>query len=194
MGARKLVKSGNSSYVLSLPIQWVRKNSLDEGKLVEVNENEYNELIISTSPKKLKKNDDIIVIKIDGKDDETVYLELLTAYIRDPTSIIFEGEEIPHRVDRIISSIKSFIGLDIIEQSVDSIFVKNFFTLDKEVSPQGLLKRMDYVNRSSFTLLQSFFSREYGREEYHEMQKFCEQNNNLYLLIRKCILKLMGIK
>ena len=146
MGTRKIIKSGNTSYVLSLPIEWVRRNNLGSGKLVHVKENELGELILAPIVKKDTLKGDIITIKVDGKAPEMIDLELLTAYIRDAASIVFEGKEIPAKTTRILDSLKSFIGLDVIEQSTTNITAKNFYSLDQEMSPHLLLRKMNIVN------------------------------------------------
>ncbi|MBU0456628.1 MAG: hypothetical protein ABH824_00770 [Nanoarchaeota archaeon] len=190
METRKIVKSGNTSYILALPIKWIRINNLDSGKLVQVSENDQGDLIISAEKRKLISKEDFVTIKVDGKDYETINLEFLTAYIRDATSIIFEGTEIVPKSNNILKNISFFIGLDVIEQSTKSIVVKNFFSLDKETSPHILLKKMDIVNRASFELLQDFFRKSFANEDFFELQKLNEQNERLFALIRKSILKL----
>ena len=45
--SRKIVKSGNTSYIVSLPINWIRKNELESGNHVEIEESELGDLTIS---------------------------------------------------------------------------------------------------------------------------------------------------
>jgi len=191
MTQRKIVKSGNTSYILSLPIEWIRKNNLKAGEMVFVNEDKIGDLIISSRIRKQTKSNETVTIKVDGKDDESIYLELLTTYIRDPTAIIFEGKELRTKADKILNLVKSFIGLDVMEQSTGSIIVKNFFTLDVDVSPRILLKKLDFVNRSIFSLLDHFFTKGFRKEDFSELQKLYEQTDHIFILIRKCVLKLL---
>jgi phosphate uptake regulator len=191
MGHRKIVKSGNSSFVLSLPIQWVRKNQLDSGKVVQVNESELGDLIISTVEKKVKPKEAYYTIKVDKKDFQEIHLELMTAFIRDYSSIILEGDEISHKTSRLLDDIRSFIGFDVIEQSTTSIVVKNFFSLDQEVSPRVILKKMDVINKAGIEILARYFDEGFSNEEFFELQKLTEQTLRLYALSRKCILKLL---
>ena len=125
--SRKIVKSGNTSYIVSLPINWIRKNELESGKTIRINENDTGDLVISPGTRNIKEKNEITTIKVDGKDKDSIWLELLTAYIRDSSSIIFEGKEIPNKLGEILGLVQSFIALDVIEQSTDSITVKNFF-------------------------------------------------------------------
>ncbi len=191
MEQRKLVKSGNTSYIMALPIAWIRRNNLAEGRFIQVAETEQGDLMLSAEKPKAVPKEEIVTIKVDGKEEEIIHLEFLLAYVRDAASIIFEGKEIIPKSNKILEDVKSLIGLDVIEQSTRSIIVKNFFSLDRETSPSMLLKKMDIVNRASFELLQTFFQRSFVQEDFSELQKLQEQNARLYLLIRKAILKLL---
>lgn len=190
METRKIVKSGNTSFILALPIKWVRTNNLGSGKLVQVSENEHGDLVISSEKRKTTPKGEIVTIKIDGKDRETINFELLAAYINDPASIIFEGKEISSKTKNILEDVKFFIGMDVVEQSTKSIVVKNFFSLDKETSPFVLVKKMDIVNRASLEQLQVFFKKNFANEDFFELQKFNEQNERLFVLTKKSVLKL----
>lgn len=190
MPTRKIVKSGNTSYVLALPIDWIRKNNIEINRVVHISENESGDLIIGAEEKTAPKQD-FVTIKTDGKDIEEINLELFSAYVRDAASIIFEGNEIVKKVDKILEQVKFYIGLDVIEQSTMSITAKNFFTLDKETSPHILLKKMTIVNLAAFDLLQVFFSKGFAQEDFYELQKLKEQNERLFMLTQKSVLKLL---
>ena len=49
---------------------------------------------------------------------------------------------------------------------------------------------MDIVNRSSVNLLGNFFDKGFANEDFFELQKLNEQNQYLFTLIRKCVLKI----
>lgn len=97
----------------------------------------------------------------------------------------------PQHSAKILDLIRSHIGLGIIEQSTEAIVVKNFFTIDAEVAPSFLLKKMDTVNRAMLTVLEEFFLGQYVRDDYAEIQKLHEQNKHLNTLIKKCLLKIV---
>lgn len=188
---RKIVKSGNTSFVLSLPIEWIRKHNLKQGSIVNLSENESGDITISSGKTDFSAKKEFVTIKIDGKDEEDIYLELMIAYIRDAATIIFEGNELCSKDTKIVDFVKTFIGLDIMERSMTSIMVKNFFILDKEVAPDILLRKMDVVNRASMELLSQFFKKGFAHEDLFELQKLNEQNTRLFNLFRKCVLKIV---
>ena len=190
MDSRKLVKSGNSSYTVALPIDWVRKYKLDKGSLIGVSESEIGDLVFSAGKRDEENTQKkIISIKIDGKDPEAINLELLNAYFRDYQTIILEGKDVNKMNDKIASQIKSFIGLDIIEQTKDGIIVKNFSSEDKELSPRPLIKKLDISIREMINILSGFFESGFSKDSFFELQKVKEQNERIYSLTRKAILK-----
>ncbi len=190
MEERKIVKSGNTSYILALPINWVRKNSLNSGMQVQVYENELGDLVIATKKSQTTPKEAIVTIRVDGKDIETICLDFLGAYIHDASSIIFEGKDLPKISDKLLDFVKDFIGLDVIEQSTKVIMVKNFFLLDQETSPGIIIKKMDITNRAGFELLQHFFHKGFAKEDFSELQRLNNQTERLFNLSRKSTLKL----
>ncbi len=191
MFERKIVKSGNTSYVLALPIDWIRRNNLGTGRTVLVTENDLGNLIISPKISQRIKKTDIVTIKVDGKDEERIFLELLNAYIRNASSIVFEGKEITEKDAKIIDFVSKFIGLDVIEHSTKIIVVKNFFTLDQDMSPDKILRKIDQVNQSSIKILEKYFTEEYSKEEFFELQKLNNQTKRLFTLFRKIMISIL---
>ena len=48
MEPRKIIQFGNSSYVITLPQEWIKKNKLEKGKFVNLAENN-NYIILSAN-------------------------------------------------------------------------------------------------------------------------------------------------
>jgi phosphate uptake regulator len=175
-----------------MPISWIRKNKLGAGSEIQISETDQGDLLISSDRKtNVLTKDEILTIKVDGKDSDQINLEILLAYIRDYVTIVLDGKEIASKSQNIINSLQNLIGIDIIEQSEYSITIKNFFSLDKETSPTNLLRKINIVNRASFKLLESFFDHEFTQEDVFGLQKFEKQNERLFILINKSILKLI---
>lgn len=187
---RRLVKSGNTSFTLALPIDWVRKHKLEKGNEVLLSENESGELVVAAERKSPIERETIYTLKVDGKDPELITLELFQAYIHDYQTIVIEGKELQSKTTHILNEIRSYIGLDVIEQTVHHIIIKNFYTLDKETSPYHLVKKVDRVNRALFNLLNIFFTKGLTKEDLLEASRLKDQNQRLFHLIRKSTLKL----
>lgn len=191
MEKRNLVKSGNTSFTLSLPIDWIRKNKLDRGSPVEVFENELGEVVISASKiEKIGSDEEYKTIKIDGKSAEEVYLELLDAYLHDFSIITLEGKEVRSKADSLLSLLNNFIGLDSIEHTSNTVVIKNFSSLDKETSSHSLIRKLDIGIRAMFDILEDFFKNGLRKDDLFELKKQHEHNERIYILARKIILKI----
>lgn len=188
---RKIVKSGNTSFTIALPIEWIRKNKLDRGSVVNVGETEEGDLAISGESKPTQMQESIVTIMIDGKDDGIVDAELSNAYIRDFPTIIVQGKELRTKTQRILNQLKTYIGLDVIEQTSEMLMLKNFFVITRETSPYTLIKKMGLANQAILGLLQPFFSRGFTKDDFSEIQRLKDHNERLFVLIRKSILKLL---
>ena len=57
MNSRKIIKLGHSSYVVSVPKNWVKKNKLSKGDRILVRENGDNELILRKHTAKNRQKD-----------------------------------------------------------------------------------------------------------------------------------------
>lgn len=188
---RRLVKSGNTSFTLALPIDWVRKHRLDRGSELLLSENETGDLLIFPEKKIQIGKNALYTLKVDGKDSEMIFLELFQAYIHDYQTIIIEGKELQSKTSNILNELRSYIGIDVIEQTVNHIGVKNFYQLDKETAPNYLMKKIDRVNRSLFDLLKIFFLKGLTKEDVLEIDRLKEQTQRLFHLIRKGSLKIL---
>lgn len=184
------MKSGNTSFTLALPIQWVRNNALGQGSQVSILENEVGQLVL-TPERPVEKKETFVTIQVDGKDEEELALELLTAYLRDFSTIVFEGREVRQKTRHILDQLKQYIGLDVIEQTTDGIIIKNFFTVTREDAPRVLLRKLSMGNRAMFELLRGFFRKEFSKEDLSELQRVKQQNDRLFNLVRKTIVKLL---
>lgn len=187
---RRLVKSGNTSFTLALPIDWVRKHRLNRGSEILISESETGDLLLFPEQKQTEKNT-FYTLKIDGKDLEMISLELFQAYLHDYQTIAIEGKELQSKTSHILNELRSYIGIDVIEQTVNHISVKNFYQLDKETAPSILMKKMDRVNRSLFDLLKTFFLKGLTKEDLLEVSRLKDQNQRLFHLIRKSSLKIL---
>lgn len=152
---RKLIKFGNSSYIVSLPQKWIQKHGLKKGDIIYLDENNDNELILNSKDKKIEKNaDKNITIGVDGKDSNEINRELIAAYINNYSEIIFSGKEIDSKKDIISKLLDSKVGVEIVEQTKNQIIVKDLLDLEA-ISVKNIARRMDNIIRSMFEELKN---------------------------------------
>ncbi|MGK0209457.1 MAG: phosphate uptake regulator [Patescibacteria group bacterium] len=188
MEERKLVKSGNSSFTLALPIKWIRRNNLENDKSVIVTEEQNGGLNIKPSKKtELKHEKKIETININEKDKEDVFLDILSKYNRGFTKLILEGNQISSRKAELQNIIEQFIGLDIIEQERNTLIIKNFLTIDKEFSPRSLIRKISLGINAIFEVMKKLETGQVTDSDLREITEITEQNYKLVILTKRII-------
>lgn len=190
MESRKLVKSGNTSFTITLPIDWIRKNSLDAGSNVQLTENNAGNIILSAQkkPSDIKHTRQQEHINVDNKTNKEIELEIIIQYVRDSSAIILQGKETSQKAESITNVTKDLIGFEIIDQSPDTISIKNFFQLDDETSPHNMVKKLFQINNTSLSILENFFTEGLSQQDVYEIEQFAAQTKRLSYVAEKGIL------
>ena len=147
MDYRKLIKFGNSSYVVSVPKAWMEKNNLKKGDLVYFNENGNSELMLSSqnnSDQRVKLQE--ITINIDGKSFTDIKREIVSAYIRNVHVLNIEGKNLDKKVREIREYLSNMMALEIVEHSSNKIVAKDFLNM-KKISLFQTIKKIDTIVR-----------------------------------------------
>lgn len=145
MENRKLIKFGNSSYVISIPKQWMQKNNLNKGDLVYFTENGSNELILTPSnnqEQRVKLQD--VTINIEGKNFNDIKREIVSSYIRNVHLIKIEGKNLDKKVREIRKYLSNLMALEVVEQNKDKIIAKDFLNM-KKISMFQTIKKVDAI-------------------------------------------------
>ncbi len=170
MESRKLIQSGVSSLVLSLPREWIKKHNLKKGSTVYVKTYPHK-IEIFPEKEEEKKNNEVYVIK-----PKSLYLlkeELFYCFISGKSSIIIKYD--PNLLEEIISLIKSFPGYEY-EISENKIILTNH--INKElIDPKRELKRIFEINQLTL--------KQYFQDNDLSVSDFVLIINNLK---RKCLL------
>ena len=150
METRKLYMTGGSTYVVSLPKKWVKKNGLSKGDSVVVAEQEGSILI---EPSEVERGPKEITIHVSSVPSVDSLRRLIIAYYLvgyDTIHIKLDrGDHLKYKKD--IRRILNFlIGVEIIEDIGDSVTME--ILLDhKRMSTTDVLSRMHMINKSMLT-------------------------------------------
>jgi len=184
MEPRKLIKFGNSSYVISIPKSWIKENKLKKGDLVYLKKNSGSEIIITSK----EKNDNVFkkaVIHANSKDIKLIEREILAAYIKGFNILSIAADNINEKVSEIKSNLKNFIGVDIIEKNSKEIVVADFLDI-KNVSLNSVIRKMDNSVRGMFDDLELCFDkRKMTEKEFDEIYGTDNEVNRFYFLLWK---------
>ena len=150
MEVRRLQEMGGATLLVSVPRDWVRRTSLKKGSVVSIEESGDGGLLIypvNSNENKLEKEIEIANPSRFGS--EKVPSEITAAYLLGYDLIRVKGE---HRIspkdrERIISSIKRLIGLEIVEE--DALSITSQFLVDNTaVEPSKIFRRIGSIVRA----------------------------------------------
>ena len=143
---RKIQKTGGSSYIITLPIDWIKTHNIDKnykGYTLGLISQPDGNLMITPNP----KSEEIVKIKefdVDNiKDNNFLFRLLVGAYIMGYTKIVLTSSRRyePFIRDCIVSFTKTAIGMEIIEETNQKIVVKDLLN-PKEMPFEQTIKRM----------------------------------------------------
>jgi len=142
---RKLISFGSSSYVISLPKNWIAQNSLEKGDSLYIEE-KPTELVITSGDSEKEKKIKEKQIDCANKAFEAIKCELVAAYLNNYNII-----ELRQLKDENLAKAKELLqnlaGLEILEQTSDKIIAKDLINV-KEISIKALMRRIDIIIRS----------------------------------------------
>lgn len=182
MESRKLISFGSSSYVVSIPKSWIKKNKLEKGAQIYLDEKQ-DELVLSTNSEQKKRVKEI-QIDATGKSLPRLKSEIVASYLNNYDTIEIRNAK-DDDVPEIKAVLRNLAGIEIMEQTQTKIVVKDLINI-KEVSIKTLIRRMDIIIRSMFddllvnvnknmeSLLKSFYQRD-------------TDINRLFYLVRRMI-------
>jgi phosphate uptake regulator len=141
---RKLIKHGESSLTVALPISWIKENGLVKGEEVEI-ENHSGKLVISTKAHYEKKkidlditNSKIMLKRIIGAGFKSGYDEII---------INFSSHDELKQIQKLVR--EQFSGFEIINQSKSSITIKNLSEANFQEFPNVLRRFFLVLNQIS---------------------------------------------
>lgn len=178
MEFRKLIKFGNSSYVVSLPKKWIIENKLEKGAVIYIEEDKDGNLTFA--PKEPPESEPrTYVLDITGMDEAILKRQICSAYINNYQYFEIRSKK-PIKDPMDLKNILTyFVGLEIMEESHTRILVRNFVDV-KMVSIEELMKKM-------FLLLKSMMKdlTELNLDTLNSREK---EIDKLHFLVRKLIL------
>lgn len=148
MDYRKLIGFGKSSFVVSIPKDWIERHGLVKGSTVTLTE-ENESIIISPAPIKKSRADETRTITTEGKSDKLLQREIVSAYISGCRTIIITGADLRKRRRMLTESFDTLIALEVVKQDDESIIAKDFLDIE-DIELKDLVRRIDNNIRSMF--------------------------------------------
>lgn len=125
---RKVQITGKSSYIVSLPKNWIKNNKIKRGDTIAIMEEDEGQLRIAKVLETKKKERPAPKIILDNLSDSEIITTLLGNYVMGVDSLEIvskKGEIDPLQKKVAVNSIRNLIGFEVISESQSSIKVKN---------------------------------------------------------------------
>ncbi len=149
---RKIQLTGGSTYILSLPKNWVKSSKLDKGSQVVVLINDDNSLLILPNDIKKKISNESAVIYVSKKDDiEIIIRKLIAIYLNGYSSIHIRCLSNAFG-SKQRTSIRSFVkrmlvGTEIISETEKEIVLRVLLSYPT-LTAGSVLRRMAFIAES----------------------------------------------
>ena len=141
MTYRKIIGFGGSSFVVSLPKEWINKYGLKKGDVVNIEE-ESDMLRILPKDFKTKKNESFITIKF--QNINTLKSQLIYSYLGNYNTINIVGDSLINNLSQIRETVQGLVALEIIQQTSDKIILKDFLNI-YDINVYDIIRRIDRI-------------------------------------------------
>lgn len=121
MEPRKIIQFGNSSYVVTLPQDWIKKNKLEKGEFVNLTENN-NYIILSPKPQEIEKK---AQINLDEKPLKIFNRELISYYLKNYKYIQINCTDCIEKLEEIRVLKEKLSSIEIVEINKEYILLKD---------------------------------------------------------------------
>ena len=180
MEVRKLQLIGGSSYMVSLPKNWVKKNELKQGDDVYL---QVEDSVITLYPKsfrELSRITSVQIVKLLRLDEKFLRRFIYALYLQGIDEIIISDDRINARiVSKIGEIVKDLIGMEIIDATEGRIVLKCLTSTDFDV--YGVVKRMSQIIQSMIETIIDGVEKE-DRGILNDIENLEKDTDRLYLL------------
>ena len=146
MEYRKIVKSGNTSYVVSIPRDWILKNKVEKGSIISIEENSENALVIRAGEQHEIKKEKSVSINLNEITPATLRREVVSCYINGYSTVEFFGKSAKEKAEAIKKEVEELIAFEIMEMSPKRIVVKDCLSVE-QMSAESIVRKMDVTAR-----------------------------------------------
>lgn len=180
MEPRKLIQFGNSSYVITLPQQWVKNNDLDKGDVINLAEND-DRIILTIADK--KKEEKTATISLDDVPLKLFNKELISYYLKNYKYIKITASDCIDKLEQIRVLKDKLSSVEIMEINKEYIILKDL-TSPSELNIHKLMNEIIGMEKVLFEKLKSD---ENGKDKYYIITNLDKNINKLTFLALKAI-------
>ena len=145
METRKVQRTGKSTYIVSLPKAWTKKNDIKAGSLLYITQSDNGALVLSADR---SEPDLSIRLQIDNKADKPLIRDLIGCYIAGYRTIEVSSKHMTQSQKKDIHSIvQKLIGPEILEETGSKVVIQDLLN-SVELQAEKALRRIKTIVRS----------------------------------------------
>ena len=180
---RRIIKFGKSSFVVSIPLSWVKENQLKKGDLIYLTKNGNGELIVFSKEREHREDESKIVIDVDKKDWKDFRREVLFSYVNGYNTIVVSSSDFSGKSMKVKAVLKDLVGMEVIEQNENEIVARDFMN-PQEISVKKFLRRIDNCIMAMLNELEKSIEKgSISASHCNEIQEMDENLNQFYFFI-----------
>lgn len=138
MEERKIIKFGNSSYVITLPSDWIEKHNLKKGDSLNVCL-KNDSILIKKKTQETKQKE--AIIKMDDLPLKIFNRKLISYYLKNYSTIILEGENLLEKIEQIKIFKEKLSSIEITKLSNTQIILRDL-TSQNELDIKKLINKI----------------------------------------------------
>jgi len=180
MDYRKIIEFGKSSYVVSLPKDWLASKNLGKGDVVYVN-TQGDSLIFSPVQDSKSSEPKKTTIDVKGMSKDQIKLRLISKYIQNYNEITLVTKDMQSKAKDIRAIIHDIMALEVVEETSSKIVTRDFIHMD-DLCPLDLLRKMDAMTREMISDSKGSFKED---RSANIAERDTDVNRLSYLFFRK---------
>ncbi len=146
---RKVQLTGGSTYIISLPKNWITQNQVKKGSFIKLREAEGGLLTIFPPATKIEKRQDEAIIKVASKDEpEILTRKVVSAYLAGYNSIYIKSDKgllsTKQRHDLKSFVRRMLVGTEIVTDTSAQLILQVLLSYP-ELTVQSALRRMSII-------------------------------------------------
>ncbi len=147
MEYRKIIGFGKSSFVVSVPKDWMKNNNLKKGSSVKIVEEKENLIISPMRDFDSKTNEKSKSLNFES--EKQLQRELISCYIEGYDNITIKGKNLDKKQNIINKMFENLIALEIVEYNNNKVVAKDYLNLE-DISLKNIIAKIDNNVKSMF--------------------------------------------
>ena len=174
---RKIIKQGNNSYTLTLPVNWIREEKLELGGEIEINQ-EDNHLVISL-PKDIRRQEKAFEIEIKDYNERTIRNILNQTYRKGYDKILVKIPDKTQLEDIRDITRNTLLGFEVITENGDHCIIQNIAEPSGDNFYAILRKIFFYIEDESKEILEDLTNKKYDLKKRQHNKNIVDNYTNL---------------